>query len=105
LDFANANELAVEPMPREPNTVEVRAQTDIQLTEIPLLQNDPQAMEAIRLLHERGFAGQSIELLQPVPTTRVRERHPKATRATINRPVPTQPKSSDRGKTPWFLSP
>jgi len=82
LDFANANELAVEPTPREPNTVEVRAQTDIQLTEIPLLQNDPQAMEAIRLLQERGFAAQAIELLQPVPTTRVRER--QAARAGLD---------------------
>lgn len=57
--------------------VEVRAQTDVQLEEIPLLQDDA-ALAALRLLQERGYTtsevAEAFDTLQPVPTTRARER-------------------------------
>jgi superfamily II DNA or RNA helicase len=57
--------------------MEVRAQSDIRLEEIPLLQDDA-AVAALRLLQQRGYTPDDIsaayETLQPVPTTRARER-------------------------------
>ena len=66
----------VEPIPREEG-MEVRAQSDVRLEEIPLLEDDA-AMAALRVLQERGYTPDDIsaafETLQPVPTTRARER-------------------------------
>lgn len=57
--------------------MEVRAQSDVLLEEIPLLQ-DSAALEALRLLQNRGYTPDDInaafQTLQPVPTTRARER-------------------------------
>jgi len=60
--------------------VEVRAQSDVRLEEIPLLQDDA-AVAAIRLLQERGYTPDDInaafETLQPVPATMARQRQAK----------------------------
>jgi superfamily II DNA or RNA helicase len=56
--------------------LEVRAQTDVHMQEIPLLNHDEAA--AIRLLQESGIIPADFDpesqVLTPVPTTRVRER-------------------------------
>ncbi|WP_229801720.1 DEAD/DEAH box helicase [Pseudomonas mandelii] len=63
-------------IPREPAEVEVRAQSDVELEEIQLLQADEAA--AILLLQQRGIISQDFDpakqILQPVPTTRVMQR-------------------------------
>lgn len=86
LDFQDAAELAVTPRdPRDPNTVEVRGQTGIRVEEIPLIENDPEAMQAIQTLRERGYSADDVRRameLQPVPTTRVRER--QAARSSLD---------------------
>lgn len=78
LDFGTGEELAITPAPtRNPNTVEVRAQEEVLLQEIPLIEDDEEAMRAIQLLLDRGFTLDDVRRgmeLQPVPTTRVRER-------------------------------
>ena len=60
--------------------MEVRAQSDVRLEEIPLLQDDA-AVAAIRLLQERGYTPDDInaafETLQPVPATMARQRQAK----------------------------
>lgn len=70
-------EREIEPIPHDLGDMEVRAQSDVRLEEIPLLQDDA-AVAALRLLQERGYTPDEInaafETLQPVPTTRVRER-------------------------------
>ena len=77
LDPANpqdARELT--PVPRSGNEMEVRAQSEVQLEEIHLLEEDEAA--AIRLLQERGIIAGDFDparqALQPVPTTRVAQR-------------------------------
>jgi superfamily II DNA or RNA helicase len=64
------------PIPRE-DSMEVRAQSEVLIEEIPLLQ-DQAAMEALRVLQARGYTSEDItaayRTLQPVPTTKVRER-------------------------------
>jgi len=59
--------------------MEVRAQSEVQLEEIHLLEEDEAA--AIRLLQERGIIAGDFDptrqALQPVPTTRVAQRQAK----------------------------
>lgn len=70
-------ERQIEPVPHDLAGLEVRGQTDVLLQEIPLLQDDA-AIAALRLLQERGYTTDDIaaayQTLQPVPTTRARER-------------------------------
>jgi superfamily II DNA or RNA helicase len=70
-------ERVIEPILRDPATLEVRAQSDVLLEEIPLLQDDA-AIAALRLLQLRGYTTDDItaayQTLQPIPTTRARER-------------------------------
>lgn len=73
-------EREIEPTPHDFATgMEVRAQSDVQLEEIHLLEEDEAA--AIRLLQERGIISGDFDparqALQPVPTTKARERQAK----------------------------
>lgn len=84
LDFRDANEIAVAPVPRAPNTVEVRGQTEVSLEEI-LLFDDDEAMNAIATLRARGYSPDDVRRAmehQPVPTTKANER--KAARAALD---------------------
>jgi len=81
LDFQSAEELEVEPSPDGPRIdapVEVRSQSGVQLEEIPLIQNDAEALAALKLLKERGYTPDQVrdafKELQPVPVTKVRQR-------------------------------
>jgi hypothetical protein len=82
LDFCDGDEIDVEPV-IEPdgNSLSVRSQTGVQLEEIPLLRDDPDAVAALRLLKEKGYTPAEVqtafEELRPVPTTKVRERRAK----------------------------
>jgi superfamily II DNA or RNA helicase len=91
LDFTHSNELTVTPTPRNPSEVNVRGQVGVTLEEIPLIQNDEEAMQAIRMLQERGYSPDDVRQameLQPVPTTRVRER--QSARASLDMRVCTE---------------
>ncbi len=84
LDFANAGELQIDPSQRLYTTgdrVDVRSQTDVRLEEIPLLQDDPAAMAALKLLQSKGYTTEQVtealEALQPVPVTKARARQAK----------------------------
>ena len=86
LDFSDSDEIASTPIEAHPtNPVEVRWQSNVLMEEIPLLQDDPEAMLAIQTLRERGYSPEAVcqaMELQPVPTTRVRER--QAARASLD---------------------
>lgn len=87
LDFTSAEEIAVDPVPREPNTVEVRGQSAVTLQEIPLLDDD-KAMQAIETLRARGYSPDDVRRAmehQPVPTTKVHER--RAAQAALDERV------------------
>jgi superfamily II DNA or RNA helicase len=84
LDFTNASELEVTPRAvgaALPNPVNVRSQTGVQLEEIPLIQDDPDALAALKLLRDKGYSTTELlsafEDLQPVPVSKVRERQSK----------------------------
>jgi superfamily II DNA or RNA helicase len=81
----------IDPTPRYNSQMEVRAQSEVLIEEIPLLQ-DEAAMAALRLLQERGYTPDDINVafqtLQPVPTTRVRER--QAMRSSLDMRVRTE---------------
>lgn len=80
LHFGDAGELVIEPEPGPgalPNTVEVKAQTGVQVEEIPLLENNPEAMQAIAVLQRLGYGAADVCRVldhQPVPTTKARTR-------------------------------
>jgi len=92
LNFTDSNEIAVTPAGAgDPSTIEVRGQSAVLLEEIPLIQNDPEAMEAIQALRERGYSPETVRRameLQPVPTTRARER--QAARISLDMRVRTE---------------
>jgi superfamily II DNA or RNA helicase len=74
-----SNDREMTPIPRPIDEMEVKAQSDVLLEEIQLLEEDEAA--AIRLLKDRGIIpgnfDPSKEALQPVPTTRVAQRRAK----------------------------
>ncbi len=81
LDFGSSHELEVEPEPRDfgdGKSVDVRGQTGVRLEEIPLIVEDAEALEALRVLQEKGYTSdevkQAYDELEPVPVTRVRQR-------------------------------
>jgi superfamily II DNA or RNA helicase len=87
LNFAESNEIQVEPVltPVQQDRMQVSSQTGVLLQEIPLLAQDEEALRAFELLRERGFTADDYRQatqLQPVPTTRVRER--QAARAALD---------------------
>lgn len=69
----------VVPVPHFGDEIEVRAQSEVRLEEIHLLEEDETA--AIRLLQDRGIISGNFDptrqALQPVPTTRVAQRQAK----------------------------
>jgi superfamily II DNA or RNA helicase len=91
LDFGSGEELELHPMPALGDRVDVRSQGDIQLEEIPLIQDDPDAIAALKVLQEKGYTSaevkQAFEELRPIPVTRVRQR--QADRAGLDMRVRT----------------
>ncbi len=94
LDFARGDELEVDPLPPpEPqDLVDVRSQTDVRLEEIPLIQDDPEALAALRVLQDKGYTSDQVkhayEELQPVPVTKARQRQAK--RASLDMRIKTE---------------
>ncbi|HLF76990.1 MAG TPA: DEAD/DEAH box helicase family protein [Dehalococcoidia bacterium] len=93
LDFGSGDELEVNPVPSVAlEEVDVRSQTEVSLEEIPLIEDDTEAMNALRLLQERGYSSdevrQAFEELIPVPVTKVRRR--QARRYGLDMRVRTQ---------------
>lgn len=95
LDFDDGGELEVDPTrdySGAPEPYVVHAQQGVQLEEIPLRSADPEALEAIRLLREKGYTLDDIkpafEELVPVPTTKAQQR--QADRASLDQRVRTE---------------
>ncbi len=93
LDFTDRNEIVVEPVPRDPNEgMDVRFQSEVHVQEIPLIEDDAEALELIRQLRERGYDSEAVagamRRLEPVDTTRVRQR--QASRAALDTRVQTK---------------
>jgi superfamily II DNA or RNA helicase len=92
LDFSSAGELEVEPYLPDfltTDSIIIRNQTDIELEEIPLLADDPDALAALQLLQERGYSSDEVkdafEKLVPVPSTKVKKR--QAMRSALDQRV------------------
>ena len=95
LDFDSADELEVEPEPRDfgdGERFDVRSQTGVQLQEIPLIAEDADALAALKLLQEKGYTSDQVkeayDELEPVPVTRVRQR--QAMRGSLDQRVRTK---------------
>jgi superfamily II DNA or RNA helicase len=106
LDFSRSDELTVSPVPAKSNPIDVRGQSGVTLQEIPLIQDDSEAMQAIRTLKKHGYSPETVRQameLQPVPTTRVRER--QAARSGLDMRVRTEAGRilSERGMNPQGL--
>jgi superfamily II DNA or RNA helicase len=94
LDFTSGDELQLDPIPSpaRPDRLDVRSQTDVRLEEIPLIEDDPDAVAALKLLQDKGYTPdqvkQAFEQLQPVPVTKVRQR--QAMRGNLDMRVRTE---------------
>jgi len=95
LDFTSGDELQIDPLASSPlarERVEVRSQTDVRLEVIPLINEDPYALAALKLLQEKGYSADQVkeayEGLQPVPVTIARQRQAK--RASLDMRVKTE---------------
>lgn len=83
LDFTSGDALQIEPATGRPGpqSLDVRSQTDVRLEVIPLIEEDADALAALKLLQQKGYTPdqvkQAYEELQPVPVTRVRQRQAK----------------------------
>jgi DNA-binding transcriptional MerR regulator len=91
IDFAESNDIEVTPVVTGESTLAVRSQSGVTMEEIPLIAEDPEAMRAIQTLRERGYSPEQVRQameLQPVPTTRVRER--QAARAGLDMRIRTE---------------
>jgi superfamily II DNA or RNA helicase len=92
-DFSSGDEIEIEPTTRSPDGgMDVRSQTDVQLEEIPLIEDDPEALELLRRLSARGYGAEQVaeamRRLVPVPVTRVRRR--QAGRAALDMRIRTE---------------
>jgi superfamily II DNA or RNA helicase len=76
IDLAEMDEeREIVPRTRRTNETEVRGQEGVLVQEIPLLSDDPEAMDAVRLLRDRGYITEGdAEELQRIPVTRQRQR-------------------------------
>ena len=94
LDFTDRNEIEVEPVPArsKPRAWTSAFQSEVHVQEIPLIEDDAEALELIRQLRERGYDSEAVagamRRLEPVDTTRVRQR--QASRAALDTRVQTK---------------
>ena len=92
LDFSRGDELQINPVSSNRARVDVRSQTDIRLEEIPLVQDDPEALAALKILQDKGYTSEQVKQaydeLQPVPVTKVRQRQAK--RASLDMRIKTE---------------
>jgi hypothetical protein len=95
LDFTSGNELQIDPVPppsERLDRIDVRSQTDVRLEEIPLIEEDPEALAALKILQDKGYSSdqvkQAFDELQRVPVTKVRQR--QAMRAGLDMRVRTE---------------
>ena len=87
LDFTNGDEIRIDrlaPLPQAQEPLDVRSQTDVRLQEIPLIRDDPAALEALKILRQKGYSPDQVkeayQALEPVPVTKVRARQAKRTK-------------------------
>jgi superfamily II DNA or RNA helicase len=84
------DEIEIEPTPRiSLDQMDVRSQSDVRLEEIPLIDDDTEAIKMLQALKDRGYTTDQLlatyEQLDPVPTTKVRER--QARRRQLDRRI------------------
>ena len=82
LDFKDSDEIRNQSALRAlRERIEVRAQSDIRLEEIPLI-DETEAVVALKILQQKGYTPDEVkeayEVLPPDPTTKVRERQARA---------------------------
>lgn len=86
LDFSSREELEVDPIPRTDTEMEVRSQSGVQIEELQLIRDDPEALAALRVLQSKGYTADGVrsafEELKPVPVTRQRQR--RAARSSLD---------------------
>ncbi len=95
LDFSSADELEVKPLADRDTVsrhVDVRAQGQVLLEEIPLIQDDQDALATLKLLQDKGYTSDQVkeayDKLKPVPVTKVRQR--QAMRSGLDMRVRTE---------------
>lgn len=95
-DFTNSDEISIEPSFNQKNSegdrVEIKEQTGISLLEIPLIEENPEAIEALRSLKRMGYSPDEVKNamieLEPASTTKVKER--QSARSALDAKIKTR---------------
>jgi superfamily II DNA or RNA helicase len=78
LDFSHGEEIEIDPIPMgSGGNVQIRSQSEVQLEEIPLIDDDEHALELLRKLRDLGYTtglDEAMGRLEPVPVTKVKQR-------------------------------
>ncbi|WP_367898796.1 DEAD/DEAH box helicase [Leptospira sp. WS58.C1] len=82
LDFTSSDEITIDPSFVRVNSngdqIEIKEQTGVSVSEIPLIEENPEALDALRRLLGMGYSPEQVKNammdLEPIPTTKVRER-------------------------------
>jgi len=93
LDFTANDEIEIEPSPRDLDMgMDVRSQSEVNIEEIPLIEEDGEALALIRQLRDRGYDSEAVagamRRLEPVYVSQVRQR--QAARAALETRVQTE---------------
>jgi superfamily II DNA or RNA helicase len=74
LEFSNNSEIEITPIQYTSamNHVEIKEQSSVIMQEIPLIDDDPEALKAIEYLQSKGYSAEQVtqRMLQPVSTTK-----------------------------------
>ena len=92
-NFEEASELEIIPEARTGRAqLEVLGQGPVQIQEIPLIQQDTEAMAALEIIRQRGYTSDELveayETLNPIPVTHQRRR--RAMRSSLDERVQTE---------------
>lgn len=93
LDFATNDEIEIEPAGRDVNEgMDVRSQSEVHIEEIPLIDEDEEALALIQQLRDRGYDSETVagamRRLEPVHVSQVRQR--QAARSALETRVQTE---------------
>jgi len=86
LDFSSNNEIEVAPQSyiNSNRSFEIKSQQNLSIEEIPLIENDPKAQEAINYLRSQGFTPEQVSKAMTCPIHVTKQKTRQATRKMMD---------------------
>lgn len=87
-NFRDGDAILLDPLTgtREAESIEVREQSEVRIAEVPLIETDPEALQAFEVLRNKGFSAEDFErALKSVPVTKQAAR--RAEQASLDQTI------------------